>query len=807
MTTFTETLPTPLEPGTNFCANASKVGVVRIKTPDLPNELEGGVYTAAQNANPFGSLFAIYIVAQDPVSKVLVKLAGEVKLNSSTGQITTTFANTPDLPFEELTLELFGGPGATLTTPQGCGAAPPTRATFTSWANEPGEAPLTVTREAGGFDNSSGAEGSGCPGSQPFAPSFQAGMANTQAGAYSPFELTINHPDADQPLTGLTTTLPPGLAAVIASVTPCGEPAASQGTCGPESLIGKAEASVGLGGEPFTQKEGRVYLTGPYEGAPFGLSVVVPTKAGPFDFGNVVTRSTINVNEETAAVTINSPLPTFVNTTTYPGGVGVPAQLKSLHVVVDREHFQFNPTNCSPMAITGTLTGASGGSESVSSPFHAENCQSLAFAPKFTASVAAQGSKANGTAFNVTVESGGIGVEGIRKVFLTIPKILPARLQPTLQNACLDKVFTVNPAGCPEDAFIGRATVYTPVLKTPLTGPAILVSHGNASFPDVEFVLQSENIHILLDGKTDIKKGVTYSRFESAPDAPFTKFVTELPAGPHSIFTDNTEEAKTYNLCGKTIVAPTEITAQDGELVKQETKVTVTGCGPVQPTVRDEGAEAGESAEGVQEGQEEEEAARVRTCGEKEIRLESRHEARPEESREEDPEEEALAMGWLSRRRAARAPQPSLAHDRRAPCSRRGVGRVRSHGRPRRRRCPSRSMPSSSRAGSCTTAKAASRSGRAWRSPRTAAQPWWARRAPKRALAPRGCSRAPATGGSSRLGSAAAGRAAPGSSGRASRCRLTAARYWSVLHTARVPWAACGCSPAPEGAGASRGRS
>ena len=584
--TFTESLPTHRwNRASNFCANASKVGVVRIKTPDLPNELEGGVYTAAQNANPFGSLFAIYIVAQDPVSKVLVKLAGEVKLNSSTGQITTTFANTPDLPFEELTLELFGGPGATLSTPQGCGAAAPTRATFTSWANEPGEAPLTVTREAGGFDNSSGAEGSGCPGSQPFAPSFQAGMANTQAGAYSPFELTINHPDADQPLTGLTTTLPPGLAAVIASVTPCPEPAASQGTCGPESLIGKAEASVGLGGEPFTQKEGRVYLAGPYEGAPFSLSVVVPTKAGPFDFGNVVTRSTINVNEETAAVTINSPLPTFVNTTSYPGGVGVPVQLKSLHVVVDREHFQFNPTNCSPMAITGTLTGASGGSESVSSPFHAENCQSLAFAPKFNASVAAQGSKANGTAFNVTVESGGIGVEGIRKVFLTIPKILPARLQPTLQNACLDKVFTVNPAGCPEDAFIGRATVYTPVLKTPLTGPAILVSHGNASFPDVEFVLQSENIHILLDGKTDIKKGVTYSRFESAPDAPFTKFVTELPAGPHSIFTDNTEEAKTYNLCGKTIVAPTEITAQDGALVKQETKVTVTGCGPVQPTV------------------------------------------------------------------------------------------------------------------------------------------------------------------------------------------------------------------------------
>ncbi len=583
--TYTEKLPEPLEPGLNFCANASKVGEVKIKTPDLPNEIEGGVYTAAQNANPFGSLFALYIVAQDPVSKVLVKIAGEVKLNSATGQITTTFSNTPDVPFEELTLRLFGGEEhgagrATITTPPACGAAEPTKATFTAWANEPGQGPRVKVEEVPGFDPTEGPEKTPCASPQPLAPSFTAGSANTQAGAFSPFELTINHPDADQPLTGLTTTLPAGLAAVIASVTPCGEPAASQGTCGPESEIGKAEASVGLGGEPFVQKEGRVFLTGPYEGAPFGLSVVVPANAGPFKFGNVVTRSTININEETAAVTISSPLPTMVNTTLYPEGVGVPVQLKSIHVVVDRNHFQFNPTNCSPMSITGSISGTQT-STGISYPFQVHGCENLTFAPKFGISVAAQGSKAGGTGFTATVESGGIGVEGIRKVFLTVPKILPARLQPTLQNACLDKVFVVNPAGCPEDAFIGIATVQTPVLKTPLTGPAILVSHGNASFPDVEFVLQSENIHILLDGKTDIKKGVTYSRFEAAPDAPFTKFVSEFPAGPHSIFTDNTEEtppSNPYNLCGKSILAPTEITAQDGRVFKQETKLTVAGA-------------------------------------------------------------------------------------------------------------------------------------------------------------------------------------------------------------------------------------
>lgn len=567
--TFTRHLPEPLEPGTNFCPNGSKVGVVHINTPDLPNEIEGGVYLAQQNANPFGSLFAMYIVAEDPVSKVLVKLAGEIHLDTGTGRITTTFKNTPQLPFEDLKLELFGGPRASITTPPTCGAYT-TEASFVPWSTPTVAHPASST-----FNVTSGPEGGGCTSPLPLTPGFKAGSTSTGAGAFTGFDLTLTRPDSNQTPTSLSVRLPPGLAALLSSVTLCPEAQASQGTCDGTSLIGHATATAGLGSQPFTETGGRVYITGPYNGAPFGLSVVIPTKAGPFDFGNVVTRSSLSVDPSTAAVTIDSALPTMVNTTSYQ--TGVPVQLKQIHVTVDRPGFQFNPTNCSPMTVSGTLRGAQGGSASVSSAFQVANCASLPFAPKLSATAGGQASKLNGANLNVKVTSAGLGQANIAKVFLTLPKALPSRLT-TIQKACVDSVFNANPAGCDEGSVIGKATIHTPVLKSALSGPAYLVAHGNAAFPDVEFVLTGEGITLVLDGKTDIKKGVTYSRFESTPDAPFTSFETELPTGPHSALTANVPENEHYSLCKTKLVMPTEITAQNGAVIKQETKIGLTNC-------------------------------------------------------------------------------------------------------------------------------------------------------------------------------------------------------------------------------------
>ncbi len=560
------------------CPPASKIGSVEIQTPLLGEALKGAVYLAAQDTDPFRSPLVLYLIAQEPTSKVAVKLAGEVTIDEQTGQLTSTFENTPPLPFEHLKLTLSAGHPAQ-STPAFCGGYQAT-ASFTPWS---GNGPATVASNPGEFQIATGPGGGPCPSRPlPFAPAMSAGSTSSQAAAFTSFQLALERPDGQQPLNGVEVHLPPGVAALLSSVTPCPEPAPGvEWACGEDSLLGHSSAQSGLGNEPVVLG-GDVYLTTGYDGAPFGLLVRTHAAAGPFDLGYVNVRSRINVNPETAAVTV----------TTDPGPrdealitrlKGVPVQLKRLLVTVDRPGFEFNPTSCQPMAIAGTISGAEGASTGVSSPFQVEGCDSLPFHPSLEASTQGQASKADGASLDVKVTSQGLGVANIKKVFLTIPKILPSRLQPTLQHACPDSVFNANPAACDEDSLIGSATVHTPVLKSPLTGPAYVVSHGNAAFPDVEFVLQGEGITLVLDGKTDIKNGVTYSRFEAAPDAPFTSFETVLPAGPHSILAVNTEEAPNYDLCTHNITIPTVITAQDGAVLEQTTKVALSGCPAAKP--------------------------------------------------------------------------------------------------------------------------------------------------------------------------------------------------------------------------------
>jgi hypothetical protein len=588
-----------LEPGSNFCTNASKIGTAEIDTPLLKHPVKGFVYLAAQEANPFGSLVAIYLVAEEPEAGVLVELAGEVELGNGAnglapGQIRTTFDNSPQAPFEDAVLHFFGGERAPLVTPSYCrennAAYPGTYATTAAFLPWSSAKPVTETST---FNIDSGPDGKPCPGqSLPFNPSLTAGTTNINAGGFSPLTMTMSREDGDQQLNAIELKTPPGLSGLLEGVELCPEPQASQGACGPGSLIGETTVSVGLGGDPFTVKGGKVYITGPYEGAPFGLSIVNPAKAGPFDLEDtkarkpacdcLLVRAKIEVNPITAALTVTSntaaqgdSIPTMLE--------GIPLQIKHVNVTINRPGFTFNPTSCEKMEISGELSAAEGATQALSVPFQATNCAVLGFAPKFSASTSAHTSRADGASLSVklTYPQAPFGSQAnIKQVKVELPKGLPSRLS-TLQKACTAAQFHANPAGCPAASLIGHAKAITPLVPVPLEGPAYFVSNGGEAFPNLIIVLQGYGVTIDLVGDTFISKaGVTSSTFKTVPDAPVGSFELNLPEGPYSALTAD------GSLCTQTLTMPTEFLAQNGAQIKTNTKIAVQGCGKVKKAHR-----------------------------------------------------------------------------------------------------------------------------------------------------------------------------------------------------------------------------
>jgi hypothetical protein len=605
------------------CPDASTVGTAEVFTPLLPSRcggegqaaclpgespapLQGHLFIATPKCGGSGQpacteasatngeLFGGYLEVEG--DGVIVKLKGTFAADPRTGQITASFRENPDVPFSELKLHVNGGPRAPLANPQSCGTAS-TNADLEPWSAPAGGDALV----------SSSFAVTGCASSTPFAPSFVAGTVSNAAGAFSPFVMSFSRQDREGDLSGLSVTLPPGLSAKIAGVPLCPEAQANAGSCGAESQVGSVSATAGAGSSPLAITGGRVYLTGGYRGQPFGLSVVVPADAGPFHLGDVVVRAAIHIDPNTAQVTVVSDaLPQIKD--------GVPFRLRSVNVQIDRPGFTLNPTSCAQQSIAGVLRSAQGAGVAVSSPFAVTGCAKLPFKPSFSAATRGPTSKANGASLTVRVAQRP-GEANIRRVDLRLPKILPSRNE-TLNKACTEAQFAASPAGCPEASRIGTGRAVTPILSTPLEGPAILVSHGGAAFPDVEYVLQGGGVTVILDGKTFIdKNGYTYSHFETVPDAPISSFESIFPEGRHSIFAAYIPSSPDRSFCDskivtvkqrvtvkehghtrkvtrtvkkrvpETLTVPTTITAQNGAVVTQTTPVAVTGC-PKAPSAK-----------------------------------------------------------------------------------------------------------------------------------------------------------------------------------------------------------------------------
>jgi hypothetical protein len=570
------------------CPAASQVGNLEVSTPQFEQPLEGEIYLAQQETVQ-GALIGVYLVLDDPATGIPIKLVAYLELGGETnpnpalsglepGQVRLVFDNSPQLPFSDLKLVLSGGPRALFVSPQTCGGAG-VSSEIMGWNGAVATPSSNVLSTTGGC-------------TEGFAPAFSAGTTNKQAGAYSPFTLTIGREDGSQRLGVIDVTTPPGFSGDIAGVTICpnsdleaaerrdrpGGGALEQAdpSCPASSDVGTVTATAGAGPDSISTT-GQEYLAGPYKGAPFDLVAITPAVSGPFDLGVVVLRQGLYIDPHTGQATVKSdPIPTALD--------GVPLDVRSVTVhiggVGGNNQFIFNPTSCAPLAVAGALTSTSGTEAPISSPFQAANCQSLKFNPGFAASTAEQASKAAGASLHVdlTYPSAPQGTyANIKSIKVDLPKQLPARLT-TLQKACLAATFEANPASCPATSVVGSVKVITPILNSPLTGPVYLVSHGNEAFPDVVMVLQGEGITLTLVGNTQVKKGITSNTFKTIPDAPVSSVEVTLPQGPYSVLATNLPEQAHYNFCGQTLARPTAITAQNGAVLKQSTKVTTTGC-------------------------------------------------------------------------------------------------------------------------------------------------------------------------------------------------------------------------------------
>ena len=531
------------------CPAASRVGAVTIETDLPPGSVTGNVYLGSPGGGPItGPPYTIYVDAESYYG-VSVRLQGSVNPNPSTGRLEASFTNNPQLPFSELILTLKGGPQAPLANPLQCGTehSEALFAPYTGLASILSPAPFVT---------------SGCPSPLPFSLTQSTQDTSAQAGAHTSYTLNQVRADGQQYLSQVRTALPAGLVGIIPSVALCGEPQAQAGTCSSASEIGQATVNVGAGSAPYTFS-GPVFLTGPYGGGPYGLSIPVLAAAGPFNLGTVVTRSEITVDPTSAQVIASSALPTIVK--------GIPLRLKALSVTLNRPGFLLNPTNCGALATESTLTSTFGATEGLSSPFQVSNCSSLAFKPSFKAATSGKTSKANGASLETTINQPG-GEANIKSVLIQLPEQLPSRLS-TLQKACPEATFAANPYSCPAGSLVGGARANTPVLPGKMTGPVYLVSHGGAAFPDADLVLEANGVRVIVVGNTKIKKGITTTNFAAVPDVPVTSITVNLPLGPHSAFAAN------GNLCTSSVVMPTTITAQNGKVLKQNTKVAVSGCG------------------------------------------------------------------------------------------------------------------------------------------------------------------------------------------------------------------------------------
>lgn len=516
------------------CPPASKLGTVTLVSPDLRQPLHGAIY---QRTPEPGHLFRIWLVTDE--LGLHLKIPGDIEPDTHTGQVTTQFRETPQLPVEEIHLHFFGGEQAPLKNPDACGnyAA---RYDLTPWSGGPsriGSAPITIDQ--------------GC-GTGGFSPILTAGVTKATAGSFSPLIAELTRRDREQNIGSFDLTLPKGELAKLSGVPLCPDSAASAGACPTESQIGTVSVAAGAGSNPLwlpqpNKQPTAIYLAGPYQGAPYSVVTVVPAQAGPFDLGTVVVRSGIWIDPETAQVTVKTgPLPQILQ--------GVPILYRSIRLTVDRPRFATTPTNCREMSIRASVTSAGGTAAQPEDRFQVDGCRSLKFRPQFQLSLEGGTKRSAFPALRAAVNAHR-GDANIERVSVALPHS-EFLAQEHLASICTRVQFAAD--RCPKRSIYGKARAFTPLLSKPLEGPVYLRSSGDERLlPDLVVALRGQ-IEIDLVGHIDSKNKGIRTTFESVPDAPITRFVLTMKGGKRGLL-ENSQD-----ICRHTHRAAVAMTGQNG---------------------------------------------------------------------------------------------------------------------------------------------------------------------------------------------------------------------------------------------------
>jgi hypothetical protein len=543
------------------CPEQAKLGTVEVDSPLVDHPLQGAAYIAQPHQNPFGSLLALYITLDDPQTGTVVKLAGEIHADPGTGQLTTTVLHNPQLPFEDFKLHFFGGSGGALRTPSVCGTYS-TTSSLTPWS-APDSGPPATPSDPWAIAQAPG--GGTCPtsnGARPNTPDLDAGSVSPIAASYSPAVVNLRRQDGSQEFSAVTLTLPPGMTGKLTGVPYCSDAALATAasksgnqekaspSCPAASRIGTVDVAAGAGPAPYNA-QGIAYLTGPYKGAPLGMAIITPATAGPFDLGTVVVRVALHLDPTTGQITATSdPIPSILQ--------GIPLDIRSASVKLDRPSFTRNGTSCNPLAFNGQLTSTLGQVAPLSERFQLGECTGLGFKPKLGIRLTGSTKRGGHPALTATLTMPEGGAN-LAKAVVALPhsEFLD---QAHIGTVCTRVQFAADQ--CPAASVYGHAIATSPLVDYAVEGPVYLRSSSN-KLPDLVLALKgppSQPIEVQAVGRVDSIKGGIRTSFEGTPDLPVAKVVLSMEGGRKGLLQNST------NICRGANKATAELDGQNGKV-------------------------------------------------------------------------------------------------------------------------------------------------------------------------------------------------------------------------------------------------